>query len=279
MSFRLTDTISFSNQDISTEKELGTYTNSSSAFQRVQPQVLLTKVLEGSQTFTLRFYVKQDSTTLGMTRYTKTNETTNSKALLGLFNVVPATTEDASADVIDLAPGESLTVSVQSSSGGDNDIGGTLDFIDAEASITESSEALLEGKDITGTITAFQESSSTVDRLLCPRLYLSGLASGAANLDLTLTVLSDDLDTTYDSWVYRTVKDPTTSTVALIGRHTCGKYTVSKRLKPVLVEAGKILLIEIVSSNVGDTAVDIRTLLSSLSTRPARSLFIDSNRR
>ena len=279
MSFRLTDTITFSNQDISTEKELGTYTNSSSAFQRVQPQVLLTGIIEGTQTFTMRLYVKQDSTTLGMTRYTRSNEATNSSILLGLFNVVPATTEDASADVIDLAPGETLTVSVQSSSGSDNAISGTLDFIDAEASITESFEALHEGKDIIGTITALQESPSAVDRLLCPRLYLSGLASGAANLDLVLTVLSDDLGTTYDTWIYRTVKDPTTSTVALLGRHTCGKYGTSRRLKPILVEAGKILLIEIGSSNFGDTVVDVRTLLSSLSTRPARSLFIDSNRR
>jgi len=279
MSFRLTDTIFFLNQNLTTEKELGTYTNSSSAFQRVQPQVSLTGVLGSNQTFTMRLYVKQGSTTLGMTRYTRSNEATISNILLGLFNVVPATTEDASADVIDLAPGESLTVSVQSSSGSDNSIGGTLDFIDAEASITESSEALIEGKDITSTKTALQESPSAADRLLCPRLYLSGLASGAADIDITLFVLSDDLLTLYDTWTYRTVKDPTTIKDALIGRHTCGKYGTSKRLKPILVEAGKILLIGIISSNVGDTAVDVRTLLSSLSTRPARSLFIDSNRR
>ena len=123
------------------------------------------------------------------------------------------------------------------------------------------------------------QSESADDRLVVVSAYLNGLANGAANLDIQITPVDNSKTYEYDvTRAYRTIKDPTTATRAVLDR--CG-ISSNQRPTPIFVRGDQMLRIGLKSSNAGDTTAGYTVYIESLETPRSGSgapfIFIDDD--
>lgn len=125
----LADQIQFSAVDISSKKELGTYTNNAANRQWVDPHVYLAGLNSGAATITLYFQLKD----LASANVGPEWNVTLAKGSATKLLCAPRVAGWSAFGELAIPAGWGLTVSVQSSNGSDTSISGTLDFANARA--------------------------------------------------------------------------------------------------------------------------------------------------
>ena len=276
--FRLTDDVTALAQNITSEHQVATFTNTTGRTLNVLPAISLSGIQEHAQTITTRVYINDGTNDLGCFRYT-TSTVGKSETELGLNNFTPATSSAASRNAIPLRSGLTMRITLASADAGDTSVGVITRFLDGDAvSVGVETIGPKTSKNIAAGAFEYQ-SESADDRLVVVSLYLNGLANGAANLDMFISLVDNTGTYTYDApRTYRTIKDPTTATRAVLDR--CG-ISSNQRLTPIFVRGDQKLFILILSSNAGDTTAGYTVYIESLETPRSGSgapfIFIDDD--
>ena len=276
--FRLTDDVTALAQDITSEKEVATFTNTTGRTLNVLPAISLSGIQENSQTITTRVYINDGTNDLGCFRYT-TGTAGNSEAELGLNNFLPATSSSASRNAIPLRDGLTMRITLASADAGDTSVGVITRFLDGDAQAVSVETIGPKTSQNIATGTTEYQSESADDRLVVVSAYLNGLSNGAANLDIRITPVDNAETYEFDiERAYRTIKDPTTATRAVLDR--CG-ISSNFRLTPIFVRGDQKLRIGLKSSNASDTAAGYTVYIESLETPRSGSgapfIFIDDD--
>ena len=276
--FRLTDDVTALAQDITSEHQVATFTNTTGRTLNVLPAISLSGIQENGQTITTRVYINDGTNDLGCFRYT-TVTAGNSETELGLNSFTPATSSSASRDAIPLRDGLTMRITLASADAGDTSVGVITRFLDGDAQAVSVETIGPKTNQNIATGTTEYQSESADDRLVVVSAYLNGLSNGAANLDIRITPV--DNAETYEfaaERTYRTIKDPTTATRAVLDR--CG-ISSNQRLTPIFVRGDQKLFILILSSNAGDTTAGYTVYIESLETPRSGSgapfIFIDDD--
>ena len=276
--FRLTDDVMALARNITTEHQVATFTNTTGRTLNVLPAISLLGIKEHAQTITTRVYINDGTNDLGCFRYT-TATAGKAEAELGLNNFTPATSSAASRNAIPLRAGLTMRITLASADAGDTSVGVITRFLDGDAvSVGVETIGPKTSKNIAAGAFEYQ-SESADDRLVVVSVYLNGLANGAANLDMLISLVDNTGTYTYDTpRTYRTIKDPTTATRAVLDR--CG-ISSNQRLTPIFVRGDQKLFILILSSNAGDTTAGYTVYIESLETPRSGSgapfIFIDDD--
>ena len=276
--FRLTDDVMALARNITTEHQVATFTNTTGRTLNVLPAISLLGIKEHAQTITTRVYINDGTNDLGCFRYT-TSTAGKAEAELGLNNFTPATSSAASRNAIPLRAGLTMRITLASADAGDTSVGVITRFLDGDAqAVSVETIGPKTSKNIVSGAFEYQ-SESADDRLVVVSVYLNGLANGAANLDMLISLVDNAGTYTYDSpRTYRTIKDPTTATRAVLDR--CG-ISSNQRLTPIFVRGDQKLFILILSSNAGDTTAGYTVYIESLETPRSGSgapfIFIDDD--
>ena len=186
---------------------------------------------------------------------------------------------DSTFSETQLRPGETLTITLKSSSVDDSSVAVTCVFVDANAVVARTETASATGVSLASAGYGKSSSVSDVDRVIVPRVDLTAFGGASANtLALTINVMDDNANDAVQNVVFGSFGDnPDTQTTFIVDY---GSYPMLKAA-PFLVPAGHYMQIILQGTGSSVTAVNAAYYFDVMETPRSGSgttfIFIDDD--
>ena len=262
----------------SAQRTIGTYTNSTGNIQNVHVFVYVLEPgsTDGSATYTLTF------TRSGLVTYERTYDSLGAQTATGIL-IGPQTIYDGGTESTfsktQLRPGETLTITLKSSSVDDSSVAVTCVFVDADAVVASTETASATGVSLASGGYGKNSTISDLDRVIVPRVDLTAFGGATANaLTLNINVISEDTADAVQQVLLSSFGDnPDTQTTFIVDY---GSYPMLKAA-PFLVPSGHYMQIVLQATGTYVTAVNITYYFDVMETPRSGSgapfIFIDDD--
>ena len=263
------------------QRTIGTYTNSTNNIVNVVPVVLLTGL--GASLGTATYTVEYCPTSAGavvqqLTRCELASAPVNGADQLLDFQSLTIASGGSTfpREAMQVRPGDSLVVKVQSNSASDTEAVATVYYMDGDAVVAETVSSSLTGQDLgPGVSVALAE--STENRWVRPRVDLSNWGGAGSNVaKLTVTIRTDDYSSLLNDYTgdYNDLPDGQTTAIF-------SASTIENIRQPFFVPAGYIMELVISSTGTSVSSVNLTAYFDVMETPRSGSgapfIFIDDD--
>ena len=266
----------------SAQRTIGTYTNSTNQVVTVVPVVLLEGLGAsiGTATYTVEFCPTSSGAVVQqLTRCQLASAPVGggAKQLLDFQSLTIASGGSTfPREAMQVRPGDSLVVKVQSNSASDTAAVATVYFMDGDAVVASTVSSELTGQNL-GTGVYIELAESTENRWVRPRVDLSNWGGAGSNTaTLTVIIRTDDYSIALNDYTGQYNDLPDGQTTAILSAST-----IESIRQPFFVPAGYIMELGIYSTGTSVSSVNVTAYFDVMETPRSGSgapfIFIDDD--
>ena len=265
----------------SAQRTIGTYTNTTNSIVNVVPVVLLTGLgaAIGTATYTVEFCPTSSGAVVQqLTRCQLASAPVGGADQLLDFQSLTIASGGSTfpREAMQVRPGDSLVVKVQSNSASDTAVVATVYFMDGDSVVSTTVSSVLTGQNL-GTGVYIELAESTENRWVRPRVDLSNWGGAGSNVaTLTVTISNDDFLTSLQDFSGDYNDLPDNQATAILSAST-----IENVRQPWFVPAGYTMRMWIYSTGTSVSSVNLTAYFDVMETPRSGSgapfIFIDDD--